>query len=73
MDKRKFIGNERIITAVKPEGKYLIDVKIFHLNKNYNLVKKIIAKKADVKNNDWILYDAQIFNLVNGIFEKTKI
>tara|TARA_B100002019_G_C21253247_1_gene592381 strand:- start:688 stop:1776 length:1089 start_codon:yes stop_codon:yes gene_type:complete len=65
-------GNERIITAVKPEGNNLINVTIFQLNKNYNLVKKIIAKKADVKNNDWILYDAEIFNLKEGIFEKEK-
>ena len=35
-------------------------------------MKKIIAKKADVKNNDWILYDAEIFNLKEGIFEKEK-
>ena len=62
--------NQRIITAKKPDGFELSDVVIFHLNENSNLVEKIIAEKANIKNNEWTLSQVTILKPVNGIFEK---
>ena len=48
MDKRKFKIKQRIISAAKPEGLNLIDVTIFHLDKNL-INEKIILKKQILK------------------------
>ncbi len=61
---------QRIITAKKPDGFELLDVVIFHLNENSNLIEKIIAEKANIKNNKWALSQVTILKPVNGIFEK---
>ena len=60
----------RIISATKLENENLIDVTIVHLNTNYNLIEKIISKKANIRNNEWILKDVKIFTLVNDMFEE---
>ena len=60
----------RIISATKPENENLIDVTIVHLDKNYNLIEKIISKEANIRNNEWILKDVKIFTLVNDLFEE---
>ena len=60
----------RIISATKPENENLIDVTIVHLDKNYNLIEKIISKEANIRNNEWILKDVKIFTLVNDMFEE---
>jgi len=64
---------QRIISAAKPDGINLIDVTILHLDKNSNLLEKITSKKADISNNNWILYNVKIFKPVNGIFEVKKL
>ena len=61
---------QRIITAKKPDGFELLDVVIFHLNENSNLIEKIIAEKANIENNKWALSQVTILKPVNGIFEK---
>tara|TARA_B000000532_G_scaffold165251_1_gene133393 strand:- start:35 stop:1123 length:1089 start_codon:yes stop_codon:yes gene_type:complete len=61
----------RIISASKPEGSNLIDVVIFHLDEEFNLIEKIIAKKTNITKNDWVLSDVIIFKTKNGIFERT--
>ena len=60
----------RIISAEKPEGYNLIDVKIFHLNKDYDLVEKIISKSANIIDNTWVLNDVVIFKSKNQLFKK---
>ena len=60
----------RIISATKPEKENLIDVTIVHLDKDYNLIEKIISKKVNIKNKEWILEDVKIFTLVNDMFEE---
>ena len=62
----------RIISATKPENENLIDVTIVHLDKNYNLIEKIISKEANIRNNEWILKDVKIFTLVNDLFEEKR-
>ena len=60
----------RIISAEKPDGYNLIDVKIFHLNKDYDLVEKIISKSANIIDNTWVLNDVVIFKSKNQLFKK---
>ena len=62
----------RIISAEKPEKLDLININIFHFNKNYNLNEKIFAKNAKIETNDWELNDVKIFNTREGVFEKNE-
>tara|TARA_B100000767_G_scaffold274913_2_gene309538 strand:- start:3295 stop:4383 length:1089 start_codon:yes stop_codon:yes gene_type:complete len=71
--KENLPNGDRIITANRPEGLSLINVTIFHLDESYNLLEKIISKKVDIVDNNWILNEVEIFRPVNGIFEKEKI
>ena len=43
--KENLIDGKRVITATKPEGTNLIDVKIFQFDKNFLLKKKSLVKK----------------------------
>lgn len=67
--KENFKDGSRIISATKPQNFYLIDVTIFHLGKDNNLVEKIEATKANIENFNWALEDVTIFNNKEGIFE----
>jgi lipopolysaccharide export system permease protein len=71
--KENYKNNERIITAVKPDGFNLNNVTIFHFNEKYNLMEKIYALKADIKTNNWILTDVTIYKLDNGLYKKEKL
>ena len=64
---------ERIITAENPEGKNLMDVKIFQFNEKYELEKKIYSKKVNIENFNWVMYDVVIFELKDDIFIKKVI
>ncbi len=63
---------DRIITAARPNGLNLVEVTIFQFKKKYSLDKKILAKSANIKSNNWILNDVTIFELKNGILVKKK-
>ena len=64
------LGNSnRIISAKKPKDFNLIDVTIFHIGEDSKLIEKIEAKKANVKDFNWILEDVVIFRLKDGIFD----
>jgi len=71
--KENIEGGSRISSASKPENENLLDVTIIHLDNNYNLLQKIVAKKANIKNNEWILNDVSIFSVSDGIFKKKEI
>ena len=66
---------QRIISALKPDGKNLIDVTIFHLNNESALIEKIISKKADISEKEWVLNDVTVFKPSDGILvaEKLKV
>ena len=68
--KENLKSGQRIITAAKPEGHNLLDLTIFHIDKNSNLEEKIIAKEANIENNTWILNNVIIFKPVKGVLEK---
>ena len=63
----------RIISAVKPEKENLIDVTITHLDKEYNLIEKIVSKKVNIKDKEWILNDVSIFFFDDGMFKKKQL
>ena len=70
--KEKLKSEQRIISASKPEGFKLIDVKIFHIDKNSNLIEIINSKEANIKNNLWVLENVVIFKPLDGILKKEE-
>ncbi len=64
---------QRIITAAKPEGQNLLALTIFHIDEKSNLKEKIIAEKANIKSNTWILEDVIIFKPINGVLTKQDL
>ena len=69
--KESLRGEERIITA-KANEFILNDVTIFHFDKKYFL-KKINAKEAEIKTNNWTLSDVIIFTPSNGLYKKERM
>ena len=53
--KENLNNTQRIISAEKPDGKKLINLKIFHLDENSNLIEKITSKEANIETNSWVL------------------
>ena len=65
--KENLKNKQRIIAASKPNGFNLIDVTIFHLDQNSNLLEKIVSKNANIIENTWKLNDVTIFKPDGGI------
>jgi lipopolysaccharide export system permease protein len=61
---------KRIISADKPEGLYIVDVTIFHLDNNYSLIEKITADKAYIKDYKWVLSNVKIYKPIEGLMKK---
>jgi lipopolysaccharide export system permease protein len=68
--KEKLEKKQRYISSKKLENKNLKDVTIFHLDENSLLIEKIIAEKANIAKNNWLLSGVDIFRSNNGVFEK---
>ena len=68
--KENFKDLERIVTATRLEGDIIYEVKIFELNKDFNLNKKIIAQKANIKSNEWELVNTKVFNFDGNILKE---
>ena len=71
--KETFEKYERIITASNPNQHFINDVHIFELDKNFNFKRKIFSKRADIKNNTWVLNSVIIYTFKNGLMEKETI
>ena len=63
---------QRIISAKNDAPKWLKEVTIYNLDKDFNLIEKIYAKKAYIEKNDWILNNVQIITLVDGLTQNIK-
>ena len=63
-------NKERIITSSNPDTNIISDVKIFELNQNFNLKRKIVAQTANIKSSNWILNDVEIFDFEDGVLKK---
>tara|TARA_B100000886_G_scaffold330265_1_gene280526 strand:+ start:5660 stop:6748 length:1089 start_codon:yes stop_codon:yes gene_type:complete len=70
--KENIENGQRIISATKPEGFYLVDVTIFHLDKQSNLINKINSSKANIKKNIWNLENVTFFKYENGVLNEKK-
>ncbi len=70
--KENLPDKQRIIAAAKPEGFNILDVTIFHLDNKSNLIEKIVAKKANVKKNNWQLSEVIVYKPVNQIIKGKK-
>ena len=70
--KENIENGNRIISAKKPDGFFLVDVTIFHLNKQSNLTEKIVSTKANIKENIWALENVTLLKNENGMFEEEK-
>ena len=56
------VNNEiNIINSSKIDNNFLTDTFITIFNKDFNLIKSIKSDKIDIKNNQWLIYDATIF------------
>ena len=67
--KENIEDGHRIIYAKKPNGFFLVDVTIFHLNKQSNLIEKIVATQANIKKNVWALENVILLKNENGMFK----
>ena len=70
--KEETSNKKRIISAERPEGYDLINIKIFHFDKNSILLEKIFADRANIKDNNWVLSDVKVFTLKNDILDEKK-
>ena len=68
--KENFKNKERIITASNPYTNIVTDIKIFELNKDFNLYRKITSEEANISSNNWALKKVKIYNYKNGVLEK---
>ena len=59
------IEDSIIINSDKIEDKFLINTSITIIDKNFEIKKNIIAKKIDIKNKDWKLYDVIVTEIKN--------
>ena len=63
-----------IINAVKIEKNKLINVSITQFTKNFEFIQNIETKEINVKNNDWIIKEAEISkDKINTIYEKNLV
>ena len=71
--KEKVETKQRIISAKKPQGFKLIDLTIFHLDEDSNLLEKIHSKEALIRENKWVLTDVTIFKPESGVLKDQKV
>ena len=71
--KENIENKQRVIFGSGIDGNNLIDVTILHYDKNSNLIQKIIANKANILNNKWLLNEVQIFSPEDGVIKNSKI
>ncbi len=50
-----------MINAVKIEQNHLVDSYISVFNEDFEIIKNIVSKKIDITKNEWLIFDAQIF------------
>ncbi len=53
--------NITIINASKIEKNFILDAFISEFDENYEIIRNIKSPKIDIKKNDWIIYEAEVF------------
>ena len=54
-------GRTSIINSSKIDNNFLSDTFITTFDEEFNLIRSIKSNKIDIKNNEWLIYDATIF------------
>ena len=54
-------GQTNIINSSKIDNNFLSDTFITTFDEEFNLIRSIKSNKIDIKNNEWLIYDATIF------------
>ena len=70
--KEEFENKKRIISAERPEGYDLINLKIFHFSEDSTLLEKIFAEKANIKENTWKLENVKVFKYYSDGVQKNE-
>ena len=70
--KENIQSKQRIISANKTEGNNLINVTIYHLDKNSRLIEKINSEKVNIQDNEWLIENPTFFFPDNKILTETK-
>ncbi len=60
-----------IINSSKVNNNFLTNTFITTFDKEFNLIESISSDKIDIKNNEWVVYDATIFK--NNVSKKVDI
>ena len=72
--KDKIDNNTLIINASRIEPDFLINTFISVFDENFRIIKNIQSDKVNIKENEWIIYDANIFaENLNTIQDTIKI
>ena len=71
--KEPFKNGQRIITAEELEGTNLINVTIFNLNNNFQIIEKIKTDTVNISSKEWIINDANFLKEKDNIFEKNDL
>ena len=50
-----------MINAAKIDQNFLIDTYISEFNQNFEIIRNIKSKKIDISTNEWLIYNAEIF------------
>ncbi len=61
-----------IINSSKIDEEYLIDNIITEFNTKYEIIRNIRSDKINIKNNNWVLYEPEIF-IKNSIENKDRL
>ncbi len=70
--KESLNNNQRIISADKLNNYDLINVTIFHLDSEYQLIEKISSERINIKDFDWEIDQARIFKFEDNIFKSKE-
>ncbi len=69
--KEKLNNKHRFITSKKIDGYYLKDLTIFHLDHKSNLMDKITAEEAYIKDYEWVLFKVNVSKFNQGEIKNT--
>ena len=50
-----------MINASRIDENFIVDVYLSEFDKNFEIIRNIKSKRVDVKNKNWLIYDAEIF------------
>ncbi len=71
--KEPFKNGQRIITAEELQGVNLINVTIFNLDNNFQIIEKINTDTVNISSKEWIINDANYLKERDNIFEKDNL